>query len=79
VQPHLPTLNERFRLPYIGELIERKRAAETGGLAALDWGFHAAELDRLEAALNAAFEASTLPLTGPLDELHEWLVAERLR
>lgn len=78
VQPHLPTLNERFRLPYIAELIERKRAAEFGGLAALDWGFHAAELDRLEAAMNAAFEVSSLPLTGPVDALHEWLVAERM-
>lgn len=79
VQPHLPTLNERFGLAYIPELIERKRAAETGGLAELDWGFHAAELDRLEGLLNTAFEASRLPETGPVDELHEWLVGERYR
>jgi uncharacterized protein len=79
VQPHLPTLNERFGLPYIPELIERKRAAETGGLAELDWGFHTSELDRLEGLLNAAFEASRLPETGPVDELHEWLVGERFR
>ncbi len=28
MQPHLPTLNERFRLPFIPELIERKASAE---------------------------------------------------
>lgn len=33
VQAHLPTLNEGFQLPYIADLIERKRAAETGRLA----------------------------------------------
>lgn len=78
VLPHLPTLNERCRLPFIDELIERKRAAETGGLADLNWGFHAAELDRLEALLTTTFETSKLPLAGPLDELHEFLVGERL-
>jgi uncharacterized protein len=78
VQPHLPTLNERFGLAYIPELIARKRAAETGGLADLNWAFHSAELDRLEAEMNAAFDASTLPDAGTVDELRDWLVRERL-
>jgi predicted nucleotidyltransferase len=78
VQAHLPTLNERSQLPFIPELIERKRAAEVGRLPDLDYAFHAAELTRLEAKLDAAFTASRLPETGPLDELNEFLVNERL-
>jgi predicted nucleotidyltransferase len=77
VQPHLPTLNERFGLSYIPELIERKRSAEVGRLPDLDYAFHAAELTRLEGLLDAAFAASRLPETGPMDELNEFLVSER--
>ncbi len=78
VQPHLPTLNATFGKGYVPELIAQKRAAEVGPLAGIDAAFHAAELDALEAELDAAFEASTLPDAGPFDELNEFLVAARL-
>lgn len=78
VQAHLPTLNERFGLSYIPELIERKRSAEVGRLSDLDFAFHTAELDRLERQLDAAFAASKLPEAGALDELNEFLVGVRM-
>lgn len=78
VQTHLPTLNERFRLPFIPDLIARKASAEFGTLSAIDVDFHAAELDRWEARLNAAFEASSLPAEPPTDELDRFLVELRL-
>jgi predicted nucleotidyltransferase len=78
VQPHLPTLNERFRLPFIPELIERKASAEFGVLTALDVDFHAKQLDLWEKRLAKAFEASTLPENAPVEELNEFLVELRL-
>lgn len=78
VQPHLPTLNERFQLSYIPELIDRKRSAEVGRLPDLDFAFHETELEHLESDLDAAFAASTLPEVGPLDELNDLLLSERL-
>ena len=61
VQTHLPTLNERFRLPFIPELIVRKASAEFGTLTAVDVSFHTEQLDAWEKRLDAAFEASKLP------------------
>jgi len=78
VQPHLPTLNEGLKLAFVPDLIARKRAAEVVRLPDMDAGFHVAELDRLQAELDRAFEESTLPEVGPLDELNEFLVATRL-
>jgi predicted nucleotidyltransferase len=78
VQAHLPTLNERFKLGYIPELIDRKRSAEVGRLPDLDFAFHDTELEHLESDLDAAFKSSPLPEHGPLDELNEFLVRERL-
>lgn len=79
VEPHLPTLNERFRLSFIGELIARKAAAETGPLDGADRAFHFAQLDEWGARLDAAFTASTIPENAPVDELHRFLVDLRLR
>jgi uncharacterized protein len=78
VQPHLPTLNERFRLPFIPELIERKASAEFGTLTALDVSFHTERLEAWEKRLTEAFEASTLPTDVPSEELNEFLVELRL-
>jgi predicted nucleotidyltransferase len=78
VVSHLPTLNERFRLGYVPELIERKRSAEFGPLAGLDVAFHRGELDRLEGELDRAFAASKLPEAGPFEELNRFLVELRL-
>lgn len=79
VQPHLPSLNERFKVPYIPELIERKAAAETGALTGADVAFHRTQLDAWERRLTEAEAASTLPHDAPVAELHEFLADLRLR
>jgi uncharacterized protein len=78
VVPHLPTLNDVFRLAFIPELIERKQSAEFGSLTAVDLDLHRRELDRLEAELEAAHAVSTLPESGPFAELDQFLVELRL-
>ena len=78
VQPHLPTLNERFRVSYIPELIARKAATETGPLSGADMAFHREQLDAWEKRLEDAFHASKLPENAPVAELHEFLVELRL-
>ena len=78
VEAHLPTLNERFRVSYIPELIARKAAAEAGPLAGADAAFHRGQLDAWEKRLEAAHAASTLPENPPVAELHEFLVELRL-
>ena len=78
VQTHLPTLNERFGLPFIPELIARKADAEFGTLTAVDVAFHTEQLNLWESHLNAAFKASTLPTEPPVEELDRFLVELRL-
>ncbi|QDU20831.1 nucleotidyltransferase domain-containing protein [Urbifossiella limnaea] len=78
VQAHLPTLNERFGLDYIPELIRRKSAAEVGTLPGEDVTFHRAELARWEARLDAAHATGQLPDAAPADAVDEFLVNLRL-
>jgi uncharacterized protein len=62
VEANLVHLNERFRLPYLPELIARKLAGpEHGALEDADLTFHRAEYKRLVVALEDAQRASTLP------------------
>ena len=62
VEANLVRLNERFRLPYLPELIARKLAGpEHGALDDADVDVHRAEYERLRAALEEAHRASTLP------------------
>lgn len=75
---HLPTLNDRFRLPFIPDLIARKASAEGGALADVDVAFHKAQLDEWERRLDRAFEESKLPEDAPEDELDRFLVELRL-
>jgi predicted nucleotidyltransferase len=78
VQTHLPALNERFRLPFIPDLIARKASAEFGTLTTVDVAFHAEQLDAWEARLQAAFVNSPLPAEPPVDDLDRFLVELRL-
>lgn len=78
VQTHLPTLNDKFRLPFIAELTARKSGAEFGTLRTLDVDFHRRQLDAWETRLNAAYEASALPTEPPVEELDRLLVELRL-
>jgi predicted nucleotidyltransferase len=66
VVANLGDLNEEFRIEAIAELVARKRAgAETMRLTERDLTRHIALLDRLEASLQHAHEASRLPDEAP--------------
>jgi predicted nucleotidyltransferase len=61
VEANLVTLNETYRLPYIGELVARKLAGpEQGTLDDGDVALFAAEYARLRGELEAARETSQL-------------------
>lgn len=62
VESNLMTLNQRFRLSYIDELIDAKRSgAERMEAANLDMGFYTREFDRLRDELERSSVASSLP------------------
>jgi uncharacterized protein len=78
VEANLPILNERFRLPFVEDLIRRKQGREQGVLTELDWKWHCDELTRWEGQLDQAFADSKLPEEPPREELHRFLVGVRL-
>ncbi len=62
VEANLLTLNKKFRLPHVADLVARKLAgAERSSLADADIAFHESEYQRLRADLQAAHEACKLP------------------
>jgi predicted nucleotidyltransferase len=62
VEANLVTLNERFKLPYIPELVERKLSGpEKGTLDDADTTLHEREFERLYALLETARDDSHLP------------------
>lgn len=62
VEVNLVTLNDKFKLPYIPELVERKLSGpEKGTLDNVDTTFHEREYERLLAALESARDESHLP------------------
>lgn len=64
VEANLATLNQTFRLPYIDDLIARKRrGAEKQTLPQAELTFHEQEFTRLRSDLEAASAASHLPET----------------
>lgn len=81
VEANLLTLNESAKLPYIDELVERKRSGpEKGKLNAADVAFHEKEYLRLVAALETAGEVSTLPeQPNCVEELNDLLVKLRMK
>lgn len=65
VQANLLTLNQAFRLPYVGDLVAKKLAGpEQSTLADADFEFYRGEYERLRARLEGAYANSTLP-EGP--------------
>ncbi len=61
VNTNLVTLNEEFRLPYIGDLVARKLAGpEKSTLNDADIAFHEAEYQRLRGELQSAHEQCRL-------------------
>ncbi len=80
VNANLVELNAWFGLPYIPELIERKReGGERGVLSAADLEFHRGECERLTTELESARDQSALP-DGPSAQpaLSDLLVRLRL-
>jgi hypothetical protein len=62
VEANLVTLNEKFRLPYIPDLVAQKLAGpEKSVLNDADVTFHETEYQRLRGELQSAHDASKLP------------------
>jgi uncharacterized protein len=81
VEAHLPTLNQKFGLTYLDELITQKlTGAEKGELTAIDLPFHQKEFDRLLKMLEITRDNSHLP-QEPIAEsaMHDLLIRVRLR
>ncbi len=81
IEANLLTLNERFRLPYVPDLVTRKLAGpEHAILNEADVEFHRGEYQRLRRQLEEAFESSTLPESPTAREsLNDLLVRLRLQ
>jgi len=61
IEANLLTLNERYKLAYVPDLVQRKLSGpEESTLSDTDFEFYHAEYERLRAELQAAFDASTL-------------------
>ena len=83
IEANLVTLNERFRLSHVTDLVARKLAGpEKSALPEGDLAFHEAQCQRLRDELQSAFETSRL-IEVPDDktrvELNDLLVRLRLR
>jgi predicted nucleotidyltransferase len=80
VQANLKLLNEDFKLPYIPDLIGRKRSGtEKGRLEQADLGLYQREYERLRSALELAHQESKLPeAPSGASALHDLLVTIRL-
>lgn len=77
VESHLPTLNAKFGLPFIGDLIAQKERAEAGALTGLDVAFHEKQMAEWDAKLESAFHNSRLPHDAPMNDAHEFALAVR--
>lgn len=77
VEANLLNLNKAAGLPFIQDLVDSK-VTEKVAPKNLDWAFHAAELEKLESTLEAAFNDSTLPEDPQRDAVHDFLVGLRL-
>ena len=80
IEANLVRLNETAKLPYLGDLIQRKVAgAEKERLTEADLGFHRQEFERLRKKLEDTYAASSLPEAARGNEaLHDLLVRLRL-
>jgi len=77
VEADLRRLLQEFRLPFLDELIQAK-VSEQAAPRDLDWPWHAARLEELEAQMAAAYQASRLPDDRDRARVNEFLVALRL-
>ncbi|MBI4817305.1 MAG: nucleotidyltransferase domain-containing protein [Deltaproteobacteria bacterium] len=80
VVSHLGTLNALFRMSHVEELVARKRSgAEELAVFDTELTAHQTQLDRLEQALTAAHDSSSLPLVpSTVDALEDFVIRVRL-
>ncbi len=78
VEANLLKLNECFRLDFLEDLVARKVRGENISVGAIDWPFHEARLDELEAEMERAYRESTLPEDRDRGPINELLVRLRL-
>jgi predicted nucleotidyltransferase len=78
IEANLQELARLYSLPFLNELIERKRRAEQLALADLDLSWHTEELTGWQARLEREFAASRLPEQAPREEVNRFLVELRL-
>ena len=80
VEANLLHLDDRFRLPYIRELVDRKMTrTEKTNLDPSELVWHQAEYTRLQAALDSAAQSTTLPADpSAKPALHDLLLRLRL-
>jgi predicted nucleotidyltransferase len=76
VEAHLPRLAGEYRLPFLSDLIARKRE-EKGSAPDLDWTFHEGQLRDLECRLEKAYQESPLPEERDRRAVSEFLVRWR--
>src|SRR5262249_4874691 len=76
VEAHLPRLAGEYRLPFLSDLIARKRE-EKEPAPDLDWAFHNAQLRELECQLEKAYQESPLPGERDRRAVSEFLVRWR--
>lgn len=81
IEANLVALNEKFNLPYVPELIERKTTgAERGILPGADLKFYEGEYERLVAELEKEQQRSDLPdVSDAKADLNDLLVRLRLK
>ena len=81
IEANLLKLNEKFKLPYVPELIERKiGGAERGILLDADLPFYEKEYARLVLELEKEYERSSLPETSNAKgDLNDLLIRVRLK
>lgn len=81
IEANLLKLNEKFRLPYVNELVARKvEGKEKSKLSAADLAIYEPEFTRLRAELERAAKESTLPESASAgDALSDLLVRIRRR
>jgi len=77
VEAHLPRLADLYGQDFIADLIAQKRQEKIAA-ATLDWPWHAARLETLEADLTRAFQESSLPEERDRAGVDDFLVRQRL-
>jgi uncharacterized protein len=80
IEANLTKINEHFKLKYINDLIEYKRAgAEKSFLKDAEMPFYEKEYERLRSLLEESYQASTLPeVPSAKPALNDLLVQIRL-